>query len=67
MLDRLFDLSSNTPRALDALRSTVLTLALAGLTLCEIAVILEPGPRGQRFRDRLTADLANPELASFWS
>jgi hypothetical protein len=66
VFDRLFDFSSNTPRALDVLRSTVLTLVEVGMTLCELAVILEPGPRGQRLRDQVVPQLTNPELISFW-
>lgn len=66
VFERLFDFSS-APRAIDVLRSTVLTLALHGLTLCEIPLILEPGRRGQRFRDRLLPHITNNELRDFWT
>jgi hypothetical protein len=66
LLDKLFDFSSSSPRALDVLRSSILTLADAKMTLCEVSVLLEPGPRGQRFRERVLARITNPELLAFW-
>lgn len=66
LLDKLFDFSSNSPRALDVLRAAVMTLAQAKMTLCEVSILLEPGPRGQRFRDRVLAGITNTELLAFW-
>jgi hypothetical protein len=33
VFDKLYDLANNAPRAIDVLRSTLLTLATAGMTL----------------------------------
>ncbi|MGW1809259.1 type IV secretory system conjugative DNA transfer family protein [Streptomyces sp. NPDC002078] len=64
-LDKLFNLSS-TPRAIDVLRSTLMSLAEVGHTIIDVPLILEPGPRGQPYRDRVAAQLTNRELISFW-
>jgi hypothetical protein len=66
VFDKLFHLSEGTPRALDVLRSTLLTLALQGHTLCEVPIILDSEPRGQAFRARAVAQLKNDELINFW-
>lgn len=66
VLDSVFDIQANAPRALDVLRSTLLTLAMAKLTLVELPLILEPGPRGQAFRDVVVPGLTNPELRHYW-
>ncbi|MGW2851477.1 type IV secretory system conjugative DNA transfer family protein [Streptomyces sp. NPDC001215] len=63
--DKLFDLSS-TPRAIDVLRSTLMSLAEVGHTIIDVPLILEPGPRGQPYRDRVAAQLTNRELIGFW-
>ncbi|MFJ3777562.1 type IV secretory system conjugative DNA transfer family protein [Streptomyces sp. NPDC090075] len=63
--DKLFDLSS-TPRAIDVLRSTLMSLAEVGHTIIDVPLILEAGPRGQPFRDRVAAQLTSRELVGFW-
>jgi hypothetical protein len=67
VLDQLFALSANAPRAIDALRSALLTVALAGLTLCEVPVVLAPGPGGKALRDKVARGLDNSALADYWS
>jgi energy-coupling factor transporter ATP-binding protein EcfA2 len=64
--DKLFDLSANTPRAVDVLRSVLMSLAYCGYTIIDVPLVLEPGPRGQPFRDRVTAQLTNKALLDFW-
>jgi hypothetical protein len=66
VLDKLFGLSVSTPRAVDVLRNTLMTLAQCGYTVIEVPLALLPGPRGQAFRDVLSAQLDNPELLDFW-
>ncbi|WP_274562382.1 type IV secretory system conjugative DNA transfer family protein [Streptomyces spiramyceticus] len=66
IFDQLFELSRNTPRAFDVLRNTLMTLAMRGRTVIEVPWALAPGPRGQAFRDFLTAALDHDELREFW-
>lgn len=66
VFDKLFDLTTNTPRALDVMRNTIMTLAEGGFTLVDIPLAIEPGPAGQEFRRRLGLGQTNEELASFW-
>ncbi|OEJ61056.1 hypothetical protein BGM19_26640 [Streptomyces agglomeratus] len=66
IFDQLFELSRNTPRAFDVLRNTLMTLAMRGRTVIEVPWALTPGPRGQAFRDYLTAGLDHDELSEFW-
>jgi energy-coupling factor transporter ATP-binding protein EcfA2 len=65
--DKLFDLTSSTPRAVDVLRSTLMTLAQGGYTIIDVPLMLDAGPRGQMFRDRVTAQTTHPELLDFWT
>ncbi|MFJ6901772.1 type IV secretory system conjugative DNA transfer family protein [Streptomyces hokutonensis] len=65
--DKLFDLTSSTPRAVDVLRSTLMTLAQGGYTIIDVPLMLDAGPRGQVFRDRVTAQTTHPELLDFWT
>ncbi|QNA75401.1 type IV secretory system conjugative DNA transfer family protein [Streptomyces sp. So13.3] len=66
VFDKLFDLTSNTPRATDVLRSALMTLAERGCTVIEVPLALEPGVRGDAFRRALVTGVTNPELVNFW-
>jgi len=66
VFDKLFDLTTNTPRALDVMRNTIMTLAGAGFTLVDIPLAIDPAPAGQAFRRQLGLGQTNDELASFW-
>lgn len=64
--DKLFNISASAPRAWDLLRSSLLTLAMNGMTLCEVPVMLDATAHGRAFRQRVTANLSNPQLRSVW-
>ncbi|MEA2202744.1 MAG: hypothetical protein QOI89_3424 [Solirubrobacteraceae bacterium] len=67
VLDNLYELSGSAPRAYDVLHSTLLTLAMTGYTLCEVSIILEPGPRGRRFRNQVVSQILDYELKNYWA
>lgn len=67
VLDNLYELSGSAPRAYDVLHSTLLTLAMTGYTLCEVSIILEPGPRGRRFRNQVVSQIQDYELKNYWA
>ncbi|WP_307663171.1 type IV secretory system conjugative DNA transfer family protein [Streptomyces sp. V1I1] len=62
--NKLYDLS-NAHRAFDVLRSSLMCLAECGYTILDVLPFLEPGPRGQPFRDKVAAQLTKRPMLSF--
>ncbi|MCM2417677.1 type IV secretion system DNA-binding domain-containing protein [Streptomyces sp. RKAG293] len=65
VFDKLYDIH-RLPQTADVLRSSVLTLAQAGMTLMDIPALLGVDAASNTFRHRLTKDLDDPALKNFW-
>ncbi|MGW1863985.1 type IV secretory system conjugative DNA transfer family protein [Streptomyces mauvecolor] len=65
VFDKLYDIH-RLPQTADVLRSSVLTLAQAGMTLMDIPALLGVDAASNTFRYELTKDLDDPALKNFW-